>query len=188
MTVMNVSRPFTRRIALLGIGLLAASVCGVRAGSAADEPDFIPSATIVEVMDSMLMPSAQVLWDAVAVNVTEEGVVKQAPETDEDWQRLRFSAVTLAEATNVLMIPGREVAPPGTESEYPDVELGPEQIEALIDADRAAWDAHARVLHETAMQAVRAIDDRDVDALFDVGGAIDAACESCHTQFWYPEQ
>jgi hypothetical protein len=27
---------------------------------------------------------------------------------------------------------------------------------------------------------------RDVDALFDAGSRIDAACENCHLPFWYP--
>jgi cytochrome c556 len=153
-----------------------------------DASDFLPQATIVEIMDSMVMPAAQVLWDAVAVDVTEKGTIEKVPQTDEDWAKLRWTAVTLAEATNALVVPGRHVAPPGTKSLNPDAELEPQQVEALIAKDRAAFVAHAHVLHEAAMEALRAIDARSVDGVSEAGGTIDAACEGCHLQFWYPDQ
>jgi cytochrome c556 len=122
------------------------------------------------------------------VDVTEKGTVEKGPVTDEDWANLRSTAVTLAESTNLLIVPGRHVAPPGTKSENPDSELEPEQMQALIAKNRAAFVAHAHVLHEAAMEALRAIDARKLDAISDAGGTIDAACEGCHLQFWYPNQ
>jgi hypothetical protein len=76
----------------------------------------------------------------------------------------------------------------GTESANLDSELAPAEIEALLARDRPAWDADAAVLHATAMLAIGAIDARNIDASSEVGGAIDEASESCHRQFWYPEQ
>jgi hypothetical protein len=38
------------------------------------------------------------------------------------------------------------------------------------------------------MQAVAAVDARNIDQASEVGGAIDEECEWCHLQFWYPEQ
>ena len=96
--------------------------------------------------------------------------------------------MTLAEAANTLVIPGRHAAPPGTVSADPNAELTPEGIEALLAQQQQAWDAHAHVLHAAAMEALRAIDARDLDAISEAGGTIDAACEGCHLQFWYPEQ
>ena len=95
-------------------GRIAATVAGTVAmfGSAAGlnaqrRQDYLPQATIVEVMDSMVMPLAQGLWDAVVYEDTIKG-----PETDEGWQKVRWAAVSLAESANVLMIPGRPVAAP----------------------------------------------------------------------------
>lgn len=150
--------------------------------------DFMPTFTIREVMDSMVMSSADILWNAVAVNVTADGVEETAPETDEDWAKIRWAAVTLAEATNVLMIPGRAVAGPEPDEEVAEGDLSPAEIQALLDKSWPAWVAHAHVLHEAAVETVRVIDAKDVDGLTEVGGAIDAACESCHLQFWYPDQ
>ncbi|HET8699346.1 MAG TPA: hypothetical protein VFO94_17805 [Gammaproteobacteria bacterium] len=153
-----------------------------------DASDFNPTATIIEIMDAMVMPSAQILWDAVAVDVTEKGTVEKTPQTDEDWQKLRWTAITLAEATNALVVPGRKVAPAGTKSQNPDSELEPAQIQAMLAKDRGAWVAHAKVLHEAAMEMIKAIDAKNIDGVSDAGGTLDAACEGCHLQFWYPNQ
>jgi hypothetical protein len=149
---------------------------------------FLPDVSIAEIMESIVMPAAQMIWDAVGVDVTAQGEIEKKPETDEQWAQLRAAAVSLAEATNVLVVPGRHAAPAGTQSENPGSELEPAEIEALLAQDRPAWVAHAAVLHATAMQAIGAIDARDFEAISEVGGAIDEACESCHLQFWYPEQ
>ena len=153
-----------------------------------DANGYIPQFSIEEIMESIVMPAAQAIWDAVAVDVTEQGTIEKKPETDEDWEKLRWQAVTLVEATNLLVIPGRTAAHPGAKSENPGSELEPEQIQALLTKQRPSFIAHAHVLHETAMQALRAIDARNIDGISEAGGAIDEACESCHLQFWYPNQ
>jgi cytochrome c556 len=153
-----------------------------------DAQGFIPQFSILEIMESIVMPAAQTIWDSVAVDVTEKGTVEKGPVTDEDWVKLRSTAVTLAESTNLLIVRGRRVAPPGAKSENPDAELSPEQMQELIAKQRPAFVAHARVLHEAAMEALRAIDARKLDAISDAGGTIDAACEGCHLQFWYPNE
>ena len=43
-------------------------------------------------------------------------------------------------------------------------------------------------LHAAGVAALQAIDARDADRLFDVGERIELACESCHSQYWYPNQ
>jgi hypothetical protein len=169
--------------ALLGAGLIFGLGAELNAQSSGD---FLPRITIVELMDSIVMPSAQVVWDAVAYEVTAEGETITGPKTDEDWQKLRWSAIELAESANNLIVPGRAVNLPGAVAA--EGELQPQEIEQLIDTERAAWVAHAHVLYEAAMQAVNAIDARDPDQVSEAGGSIDAACESCHLQFWYPEQ
>lgn len=153
-----------------------------------DANGYIAQFSIEEIMESIVMPAAQAVWDAVAVNVTEKGIIETKPQTDEDWEKLRWQAVTLVEATNLLIVPGRRAAHPGAKSENPGAELEPEQIQALIDKQRPSFVAHAHVLHEAAMSALRAIDARNIDGISEAGGTIDEACESCHLQFWYPPQ
>jgi len=174
--------------AAAGLGALTGVDAQTSAGVTPDADGFIPRASIIEIMDAMIMTSADVLWNAVGVSVTEDGVIENEPETDEDWARLRYSAITMAEAANALLIRGRDVAPPSMPaSDLSDPSLSPDQIEALIAANWPAWVGHAHVLEAAAQQAIEAIDAHDTDRLSEAGGTIDAACESCHLQFWYPE-
>jgi hypothetical protein len=181
----NKSRHILRRVVTVGL-VAVPLLSGGAFLYAQPASDFLPQITIVEIMDSMVMPSAQLVWDAVAYDVTAAGETITGPKTDEDWQKLRWSAVALAETANNLAVPGRHVNKPGAVAG--EGELAPEKIQALIEANRGAWIGHTHVLYEAAMQAVRAVDAKDPAQVSDAGGTIDTACESCHLQFWYPDQ
>jgi hypothetical protein len=194
---MRSSTPSRRIAASIAAGL-SLTICSLSLGpwlhaqelgrTSAANSGFLPQATIVDIMSSMVMPAAQLLWDAVSFESGPDGDFVKTPETDAEWELLRWSAVTLAESANVLLIPGRDVDRPDAVSEAPDVELSPAQIKVLIDDGHDAWIGHAHALHEIAMQAITAIDAKDGDQLADVGGTLDTACEGCHLQFWYPSQ
>jgi len=81
---------------------------------------------------------------------------------------------------------GRKVALAGEKAENPEVELQPEQIQALVDGDRPAFIRRARKLQDAAALALKASEDKDKDALFRALESIDRACESCHLHYWYP--
>src|SRR5262249_59743191 len=96
--------------------------------------------------------------------------------------------VMLREATNLLQMPGRKVARAGEKSENPDVELGPEQIEVLINKDRVSWNKYAQGLHDATLAAFKAIEAKDAEELLNTGDGIDTACENCHKHYWYPDE
>jgi len=150
------------------------------------ESPFRPTATIKDIMDSMVDPSADVLWDSVATIVSAAGTEERRPRTDEDWAMVHRKAVELVEATNLLLMEGRHVAKPGEKAENPEVELGPDEIEKLITADRQAWTNFAHGLYDAALPALKATEARDAEALLNAGEAIDTACENCHLKYWYP--
>jgi len=148
--------------------------------------EFLPDATVREIMESMMSPAAEAIWDSVAFVSTEEYTIDAKPETAEDWQQLRRQAVTMAEAANALLIPGRRIGSSGEPADDPEHELSPDEMQTMIDNNRAAWVGFAHAMHAQAMETIRIIDAKSVDGLSDVGGTIDAACEGCHLQFWYP--
>jgi hypothetical protein len=170
----------------------ALAIGGCRPGepSSAGTPaasDYLPTATIRELMHSVIDPSADIVWLAVQTQMTnDKGTEDIRPKSDEDWDTVRRGAVTLMEAANLLMIPGRPVAHPGEKSFAPGVELEPAEIAELIAKDRNSWNARARVLHEVLTSVVAAVDARDAEKVFELGAEIEAVCESCHRQFWYP--
>ena len=152
----------------------------------APAPDYRLTGTIKDLMDGVVDPSADYLWDSVATIVTRKGTEERRPRTDEDWKNVRRRAIALAEAPNLLMMEGRKVARPGEKSENPGIELGPEDIQQILDGDRATFIQRAHALQDAALKALAAIDRKDVDGLSDAGETIDEACEQCHLKYWYP--
>lgn len=152
----------------------------------AEAPQFNTDLTLSNIMGFIVMPAADALWKAVQVDVSADGAKNIEPQSEEEWLELRHEAMTLAGATNLLLVPGLNVTTPPESDEHAPGELSPAAIAKLRKENLAAWAAHAQVLHQTALQAIEAIDKRDVTGISDIGGDIDAACESCHLQFWYP--
>jgi len=155
---------------------------------AADAVPYRPIATIKDIMDSQVDPSADYIWDAVATVITEKGIEERFPRTPKEWQEIRRRAITLVESTNLMIMPGRMVAHPGEKSENPGIELAPEEINALLEKDRATFVKHAGTLHDAAMEILKAIDAKDKEKILDGGAAIDEACEACHKIYWYPNE
>jgi hypothetical protein len=139
-------------------------------------------------MDSIVDPASDYIWDAVETTVSAKGVEEKAPHTDEEWKNVRRHAIMLLEATNLLQIPGRHVAKPGEKADDPKVELSPEQIEDLINKDRASWNKYAQGLHDATLEAFKAIEAKDAEGLLNSGDGIDNACEKCHMHYWYPNE
>jgi hypothetical protein len=185
-------------LCVAGGALLVAAACAPKAEAPANAPaaastpaptsatDFRTTATIKDIMDSVVDPSADYIWDSVSTIVTRKGTEERRPRTDMEWKEVRRRAIALVEATNLLIMDGRKVAKPGEKSENPEVELGPDDIQGLIDADHASLIKFAHGLHDAGMKALAAIDKKDADALSDSGEAIDEACEQCHLKYWYP--
>jgi len=154
------------------------------APAAVQQNDFIPQFTIAEVMEAVVMPAADVVWNAP--QFPDEGDEILGPDTEEGWLAVRHGAVALAESANLLIVPGRKAHP--ADKELNEGELTAAEIEALIAANRGAWVGWARALHAAALESLAAIDARDGGKLLDAGGTLDSACQGCHKQFWYPNQ
>lgn len=147
-----------------------------------------PTSTIKDIMDSMVDPSADYMWDAVATIISSKGIEEKQPRTPKEWADMRRKAVTLVEATNLLVMPGRTVARPGEKSENPGIELSPEEINAVLEKDRGTFIAHAHTLNDAGIKMLAAVDAKDIMGISDAGAAIDEACESCHLIYWYPNE
>jgi cytochrome c556 len=151
-------------------------------------PPFVTEHTIKDLMLDVVDTNADVVWLSVTTVASEKGLVETRPTSDAEWEKVRQGAITLAEAANLLMIPGRKVAPPGHKSEVPGIELEPEEMDALIAKDPQAFYKHARDLYDAAMLAARAAEKKDADKVFEVGERIEHACEGCHRAYWYPNE
>lgn len=181
-------------VLLVVIGLSAA--CQGRAAPPAPpapaDPPFRATSTIRELMQSMVAPSAQGLWDSVGRVSDAKGTRDLEPRSDEEWAAVRRHAVSLMESTNLLLIRGRHVARDGQQTlkadeAVPGSELPPAEIEKQINQSWAVWTAMAHTLHQSAASMLDAIDKKDVARLESTGSDLDGVCEACHVTFWYPQ-
>ncbi len=141
--------------------------------------------SIEDLMTSLVMPNAELLWNAVSYIATAQGVTETMPETDDDWTRLRASAITLIEAGNMLMVPGREILTNGGDPAAAGFLLAPDEIALLIADDFQSWQGYAQSMQESTRMTLQAIELRDIMGLTEWGAEINEACDACHAQYWY---
>lgn len=150
--------------------------------------EITPVVSVKELMEHMIDPIADNIFDAVWWDTTAKGVVEHQPRTDEDWEKIRIGAVTLAEGIDLLKVP-RPLAPEGdvNNSLGPNPpELSPTEIKAKIDKDPVLWIAKIQALRNVGLEVLEIVKKKDVDALWQAGGDLDEACEACHLEYWYP--
>jgi hypothetical protein len=124
----------------------------------ATSPPYHLVANVKELMNWIIEPHADVLWDSVGTIITEEGREELQPRTEEEWEAVRNSAAAIAESGNLLMMNGRAF-------------------------DRDEWMQAARGMIDAATTAMQAAEAKDVPALFDAGGAVYEACTACHSKY-----
>ena len=105
--------------------------------------EMTPVVSVKELMQYMLDPVSDNIFDAVSSDVTREGIIEHRPKTNDDWERVRSGAVSIVEGVYLLKVP-RPFAPPGdvNNSTGPNPpELSPTQIKAKLDKDPVLWNA-----------------------------------------------
>lgn len=148
------------KAAMKGRFWLAAVACiGAAACGGPPPPPFKPVADVKQLMEAVVDPSADVVWESVATIFTKDHVEERRPRTKEEWAHVRSHAMMLAESGNLLMMVPRA-------------------------KDGGDWMKMAQALVDTAEVALRAADAKDADGLLRVGGEIDEACETCHKKYW----
>ena len=136
--------------------LVSAAVMVTGCGGAGSAPtSYRPVATVDQVMDAIVIPSSQAIFDAV---VYENGELVTAPRTDDDWFRLQMHAIALAEAGNLLLMPTR------TKNE-------------------AEWVSFSNALTDHAVAVSKAAEAKDVERLLAAGSDVYRACTSCHAKY-----
>src|SRR5690348_8854687 len=71
-----------------------------------------PIVSVKELMENMIDPIADNIFDAVWTDITKKGITEYRPRNDADWAKVKVGAVTLAEGVYLLKIP-RPWTPPG---------------------------------------------------------------------------
>lgn len=150
-------RPPLTSLLILGIGVW--SGCG----SAADAPPLKPVATLDQVMDGILAPASQVYWQSVSTIVSKEGIEERFPKTDEEWEAVWASAMTIAEAGNLLMMPTRA-------------------------KDDGEWMRLSIAMVDVGVAAAKAAESKRPEAVLEMGEQVYNVCTECHMKYIVDEE
>src|SRR4029077_4768095 len=136
-------------------------------------PDLLMVATIKDIMDSMVEPSGDFVFESVQEIADEHGISEKAPQTNAEWESVRRHLFVLLEAPNLLTMEGRKAARPEDRSKNPAVENQPEEIQRLLDGHHPRFVRRARRLQDAAALAMKAVDAKNKDDLFHAIDGID---------------
>lgn len=121
---------------------------------------FVSYLSLAQLMQWVIDPAADRVWDSVAWYSTLKGEKVVAPHTEAEWEDLRNATATLMEASNLLMMDKRA-------------------------QDNAEWNVRALALGAAAQKTLAAVEAKDLQSIFDTGTQIDSACEACHLKYAY---
>ena len=119
------------------------------AGAAfAQAPAFQNVGTMSQLMVDVIYPASDAVF-YISVN---------PPKNDHDWDAMRMNALMVAEAANLLMLPGRA-------------------------RDQEKWIADAKLMLDAGTLAYKAARAKDVDALNALNQQLVDACTTCHRDY-----
>lgn len=119
---------------------------------------FTPVADTKLLMQSVVDPNADIVWEAVKIISTKDGDQDIRPRTDAEWVAVRNAAVTVAESGNLLMMVPRA-------------------------KDGGEWMQRAQEMIKAGEEAMRAADSKNAEKLFTVGGDLYDSCSNCHRKY-----
>lgn len=120
--------------------------------------DYYTALPLDEFMGHVMQYAADGIWKHQGYTVDAEGEHSLFPKNDEEWEEAESGARTLAEVTNLLLLPGRRV-------------------------DDGDWTKTALGVRTIALKAAEAAEKKDPDAFFNAGGELDEACDACHKEY-----
>ena len=130
----------------------------VGCSSAPAPPPFKPVANVKELMNSVIDPSADLIWDSVATIQTPGETEERRPHTTEEWTKVQDAATVVAESGNLLMM-----------------------VPRAKDGD--VWMKMAQGLIDAGAEARRGAEAKDPEAVFTAGANIYYACSNCHVRY-----
>jgi hypothetical protein len=140
---------------------VTAVLCGCGQPPAPPPPAAPPFRAVVplkQLMEQVIDPAADVIWDSVKTIITQTETKEIAPHTDAEWTAVRNAAVLIAESGNLLLIDGRA-------------------------RDTEGWIKAAKRLTSMGEAAMKAAESKSAEAVFNAGGDIYSACKACHERY-----
>ena len=121
---------------------------------------------LAQVMRGILFPNSNIIFDAQNNDPTKKKADEQFGNPYGGWQNVENAAIALAEASNLLIIPGRVCSngkpAPNAQPDWPKLVQG---------------------LRDASMESYKAAQSKNMDKIVDAAGTLTEACSACHDKY-----
>lgn len=126
--------------------------------AAGQSPPYDTSLPMPELMAHVVQYAGDGVWKWQGEVLDKSGEHSLYPKNDAEWEEAESASLSLAEITNLLLLPGRRV-------------------------DTPEWDEAVAAVRKVALDAARAAERQDKRAFLAAGSALNQACDTCHKRF-----
>ncbi|MXO58497.1 hypothetical protein GRI89_02935 [Altererythrobacter salegens] len=147
--------------------------------------------TVHDVMVEQIDGNADPIWEITNTALDDTAAIDPARMTDEQWAEVEKRALGVkAGAATLAAMQKLVVIKAGEKISDQDVEGGssPEKVQGHLDAAPDDFRQFAGVLEAHMGDLATAARNHDAAAATPLVDQLDGVCESCHLEFWYPEQ
>jgi hypothetical protein len=116
------------------------------------------ASSVGEIMQTMVDPSARLIWGSVATSVTAAGIEEKYPRSEKEWNELKQAAGLLTEAGNRLKKESRAEG-------------------------NSQWMRWSQALLDAAAETRTAVDAKRPDHILAAGEKIYNTCVGCHGRY-----
>jgi hypothetical protein len=143
-----------------GIAFIIAAAREARPKAAArvELPPTTPVASIKQIMNGIVLPNANVIYDAVGTVIDAAGVHETAPKNDKEWATVADSAAAIVESGNLMLLGNRAI-------------------------DKGEWVRLTRKFADAGKAVLVAAEAKQKEGVFAAGGELDETCDGCHEKY-----
>jgi hypothetical protein len=143
-----------------GIAFIIAGARTARPGAAtrAEVPATPPVATVKQMMNAIVLPNANVIYNAVGTTITGTKVEETVPKNDKEWEAVGDSAAAIVEAGNMLLAGDRLI-------------------------DKREWLSYTQRFIAAGKAVLAAADQKKPDGVLMAGGDLNETCDACHDKY-----
>lgn len=136
----------------------AAPAITARASTSNDATPYSTAMPLKQFMNDVMSHSANEIWKRQGYISDDKGVRSLFPKNDKEWKEVENASLTLAELTNILLVPGRRV-------------------------DEQPWTDGVVAVRTTALKLAALARKKDEDGYMLAGSELNEACYACHKRY-----
>jgi hypothetical protein len=147
----------------LFIGAIAFIIAGARtarptASPRLDVPAPVAVATMKQIMNAIVLPNANVIYNAVGTTIIGTKVEETVPKNDKEWEAVGDSAAAIVESGNMLLAGDRLI-------------------------DKREWLSFTQRFIAAGKAALEAANQKKPEGVLAAGGDLNETCDACHDKY-----